>query len=61
MQETQADLVALGEASRILRVSPETTRRFANEGTLPSIRLSNGHRIFRRDDVERLALERRSR
>jgi excisionase family DNA binding protein len=56
--DSQYDLVALGEASRILKCSQETTRNLAEKGVLPTIRLGNGHRIFRRDDVERLARER---
>jgi excisionase family DNA binding protein len=54
----QSEFVALGEASRILRRSQEYTRRLADEGALRAMRLSNGHRIFRREDVERLARDR---
>jgi len=60
--EAQRDnFVALGEASRILKCSQELTRRLADQGLLNAIRLGNGHRIFRREDVERLAQERSSR
>ena len=55
--ESHDDFVALGEASRILKRSQEWTRRQADEGALNAIRLGNGHRIFRREDVERLARE----
>jgi len=53
-----SEFVALGEAARILRCSQESARRFADEGALRVIRLGNRHRIFRREDVERLARER---
>jgi len=59
--ESPSELVALGEASRILQLSQEHTRRLADQGALVAIRLANGHRIFRREDVERLARERRAR
>jgi DNA-binding transcriptional MerR regulator len=55
------EFIALGEAARILRASQELTRRLADRGDLPSSRLSNGHRIFRRDDVERLRVTREQR
>jgi excisionase family DNA binding protein len=54
----QTDFVALGEASRILRRSQENVRHLADTGALSAIRLGNGHRIFRREDVERFARER---
>lgn len=57
-QSEPADLVALGEATRILKCSQELTRRLGDTGELPFIRLGNGHRIYRRADVERLARER---
>jgi excisionase family DNA binding protein len=56
-----SEFVALGEAARILKCSPELARRLADDGALPAIRLGNGHRIFRREDVERVAHERRER
>jgi len=56
--ESQSDFVALGEASRILKCSQESARRLADQGILNAIRLGNGHRIFRREDVERVARER---
>ena len=53
--DASTDWVAVGEASRILKHSQEYTRRLADQGALRAIRLSNGHRIFRRADVEALA------
>ena len=56
------EFVSLGEASRILRVSQETTRRLVDDGILRATRLvGNRWRIFRRGDVERLARERQAR
>jgi excisionase family DNA binding protein len=59
VQTELAAFVALGEAARILQASQELTRRLADTGALPHVKLGNGHRIFRREDVERLARERK--
>ena len=51
------DFLLIGEASRILEVSDETVRRFAENGQLRFLRAGK-YRLFRRDEVERLAAER---
>lgn len=58
IDDPKSEYIALGEAARIIKSSQEFTRRLADTGVLPAIRLGNGHRIFRREDVERLARKR---
>ena len=50
--------ILLGEAARVLEVSQETARRYADAGLLRMVRTKRGVRIFERADVERLARER---
>ena len=52
------DLMTTGEAARLLRLSPDMVRWLEREGRLPALRTTNGVRLFRRCDVERLATER---
>jgi excisionase family DNA binding protein len=49
----------LGEAAEILGVSPETIRRWSDDGRLPAERSAGGQRLVRRADVARLLAERR--
>src|SRR6187399_2495277 len=49
----------LGEAAEILGVSPETVRRWSDDGRLPAERSAGGQRIVRREDVARILAERR--
>jgi Helix-turn-helix domain len=58
---TDLDLIALGEASRILRCSQELARRLADRGEIRTWRLSNRCRVFLRTDVEALARAREKR
>jgi DNA-binding transcriptional MerR regulator len=53
--------ILLGEAARIIEVSQETARRYADEGLLRIVRTSRGVRVFDRDDVIRFARERAER
>jgi molybdopterin-binding protein len=53
------DRIRLGEAAEILGVSPETVRRWADEGRLPAERSAGGQRLVRREDVSRILAERR--
>ena len=57
MEERDSDLVAVGEAARLLGVSPARVRQLEREGRLSSRRIS-GWRAFARSDVEELAVER---
>ena len=51
--------LALGAASRLLGVDPDTLRRWADEGRVPVATTPGGHRRFERRDLERIALSRR--
>src|SRR5437773_815108 len=53
-----SDPVLVTEAARILEVSEDTVRRLAATGVLPVQRTSTGVRVFRRDDVLRIAEQR---
>lgn len=41
----------LAEAAGILGVRPETLRRWADSGKVPSVRTPGGERRFRREDI----------
>jgi molybdopterin-binding protein len=51
--------IRLGEAAEILGVSPDTVRRWSDEGRLPAERSTGGQRLVRRSDVARVLSERR--
>lgn len=53
------ELLRLGDAAEILGVSPETVRRWVDDGRLPAERSAGGQRLVRRADVARLVTERR--
>jgi excisionase family DNA binding protein len=46
------------DAARILHLSTDRVRQLCDEGVLRAIRTRRGTRLLRREDVERLALER---
>lgn len=48
------DLLSTAEACEILQVHPNTLRRWADQGSLPSVRTPGNLRRFRRSDVEAL-------
>jgi excisionase family DNA binding protein len=48
-------LIAPAAAARILGISVDTLRRWANEGKLESVRTLGNQRRFRRVDIEALA------
>lgn len=56
-----AELLQSGDVARRLGISPERVRQLENAGKLPAKRTASGHRIFRTEDVERLAAEREMR
>lgn len=51
-------LLTPADAARLLGVVPATVRQMALSGRLPALRTESGMRLFRREDVERLAAER---
>lgn len=55
-----AACLALGEASRLLGVDPDTLRRWADEGRVPAFTTPGGHRRFERKTLERLIATRRT-
>jgi excisionase family DNA binding protein len=54
------DRLALGAASRLLGVDPDTLRRWADEGRVPAFTTPGGHRRFDRRALERLIAARRT-
>ena len=52
-QSSEADLVLIGEAAKILGVSVGTVRRWEQEGKISAIRTLGGQRRFRRDDLDK--------
>ncbi len=56
MTEVSADsYIRPGEAARILRVSPKTVNRWANDGRIPCAVTLGGHRRFRADVIKSVA------
>jgi excisionase family DNA binding protein len=51
--------LSLGPASRVIGVDPDTLRRWADEGRLPTYTTPGGHRRFERRDLERVMASRR--
>lgn len=52
--------LALGDASRLLGVDPDTLRRWADEGRVSAFTTPGGHRRFERRALERLIAARRT-
>ncbi len=48
------ELMTVSEVARVLGVSEQTVRAYEARGLLQASRLSNGTRLFRREDVGRL-------
>ena len=53
-ETSTVELVSVSAAARALDVAENTVRLWTRRGLLPCSRLSNGTRIIRREDVERL-------
>jgi excisionase family DNA binding protein len=52
------DLLTPSDAARVLGLSADSVRVLSDTGRLPSMRTVSGRRLFRRSDVDRLALQR---
>ncbi len=50
-----SSFVTVHEAAKILGVSPDTVKRYAKKGLIKSARNAENHRLFRREELERLA------
>jgi excisionase family DNA binding protein len=59
-ERPQPERLALGAASRLLGVDPDTLRRWADEGRVPAFTTPGGHRRFERRALERLMAARRT-
>jgi len=53
-----SELLTPQDAAAILGVGPQRVRQLEREGRLSATRTPAGWRLFRREDVERLAAER---
>jgi excisionase family DNA binding protein len=51
-------LIGSGEVARVLRVSVDTVRAWADQGRIKSERSAAGRRLFYASDIERLARSR---
>lgn len=54
------DLLTPSDAARVLGLSADSVRVLSDNGRLPGMRTVGGRRLFRRADVDRLAIERAS-
>lgn len=59
-ERPRRERLALGEASRLLGVDPDTLRRWADEGRVPAFTTPGGHRRFERGALEQLMATRRT-
>lgn len=48
-------LLSTSDAARLLNISPDMVRYLERHGKLPALYLRSGQRVFRLDDVEKLA------
>ncbi|MFL6213609.1 MAG: MerR family transcriptional regulator [Blastocatellia bacterium] len=53
-----SELLIASEAAKLLDCTAANIRALERAGKVPALRTASGVRIFRREDVDRLALER---
>ena len=58
MQLDPNDLLTPSDAARVLGLSADSVRVLSDNGRLPAMRTVGGRRLFRRADVDKLAIER---
>ena len=58
MTQHPDDLLTPSVAARVLGLSADSVRVLSDNGRLPSMRTVSGRRLFRRSDVDRLAIQR---
>jgi len=58
MNQHPDDLLTPSDAARVLGLSADSVRVLSDNGRLPSMRTVSGRRLFRRSDVDRLAIQR---
>jgi excisionase family DNA binding protein len=58
MTQHPDDLLTPSDAARVLGLSADSVRVLSDNGRLPSMRTVSGRRLFRRSDVDRLAVQR---
>lgn len=56
-----AGILSTTDVAHLLRCSTERVRQLEREGKLPAEKMPSGQRVFRVEDVERLATERERR
>ena len=61
MQSSRSPWLGLGEASRLLGITPATLRRWADHGQVPTFTTPGGHRRFPRSVIEGLVPAARTR
>lgn len=61
MQRNRSPWLSLGEASRLLGITPATLRRWADHGHVPTFTTPGGHRRFPRSVIEGLVPAARTR
>lgn len=61
MQRNRSAWLGLGEASRLLGITPATLRRWADDGQVPAFTTPGGHRRFPRSAIEGLVPAARAR
>jgi excisionase family DNA binding protein len=54
-----SELLIASEAAKLLDCTAANIRALERAGKLPALRTESGVRIFRREDVDRLAVERK--
>ena len=58
MNHNPDDLLTPSDAARVLGLSADSVRVLSDNGRLPSMRTVSGRRLFRRSDVDQLAIRR---